>query len=347
MWFEQGLQSTGQILVRGTTADIDAQRPGMTLTRIGDAQHILHTQFVAARKLIRLHFTLHHDEAVFAELVPDTRQYVGKHRRLYAARAIVQRDEGHVSAPSTHGAQVDNQTGHTLRRISRRKVVDAGTETLQFTEIGFDGMPGEVQSQRLLLESQSFGLRQRCNGLAHGERRRCLSHTSEHVGHTDGLVPRGLFRSLHGVVHADGQTRAHRVDVLAIPGEIIHGPGTDQCLHDPFVGPACIHTHTEVTEILEWPALIARLHDGFHRPLTHTPDRTQTVDDTVIEYGETIMTDIYTRRVQRQLHAPHLVNQRDHFVRVLHVCRESGRHEVSTVVSFQPCGLERHQGIGG
>ena len=127
------------------------------MPRLLDGQGTFGTQLVSAAELVFLNLSLQDHEPVLLQLVPVPVVHFRVERSLDAARGVVDHGECHgLAAASPPGAQALHHAAHNPPGPACLQRVDRRAETAQFTEVGFDGMARQIESQGLLLPLQAL-----------------------------------------------------------------------------------------------------------------------------------------------------------------------------------------------
>ena len=157
-------------------------------------------------------------------------------------------------------------------------------------------------------------------------------------------MPRGgrtrfLFPQLHGRRQGFHQRGAR------VP-EAVHAAGFDECFERAAVRFLQVKPLAEVRQVREGSGL-ALFHEGGHGPLAHALHRTEAITNGPrIGHRELEVGVIHIGRQHHETHRLGLVDERHYLVRLVHVGREHGGHEVRRVVHLEPRRLVRQQRIG-
>ncbi|MNQ31510.1 hypothetical protein D3C85_448860 [compost metagenome] len=166
---------------------------------------------------------------------------------------------------------------------------------------------------------------------------------------------RGLFCSLDRFFHSRQQDRPVAVDigligfrlVMEVRAKTIQCTAADQTVQGALVDTLEVDPGAEIEQILE-RTFLTRLGNRLDRPFANPLDRTQPINNAAFVINRELeLRCIHIRRVEAQLHGANFFDQGHDLVGVVHVRRQYRSHEWSRVMRFQPCGLVRHQAVGG
>ena len=130
-------------------------------------------------------------------------------------------------------------------------------------------------------------------------------------------------------------------------GDRIKCAAADQSLDRAAVNQALVDTATEIKQILECSARLARFHNIDNSGLTRSLDRAQTIGHRLlIHRGKAVSGSIDVRRQHGQILRQRIVIVAVHLVGVVHIRRQRGCHKCGGVMRFKIGCLIGHQRIG-